>query len=133
MAYRNTKKEGRLIYIDLCRVVMSQGDYIKFKKTGVQLRAFTAIDPSGNRLPSYSQYDAFVGYNIETTTPNSSVNFGKQTVPANVIQVFGMKIGNASSGCPTFPCIKSPPEVIVDTSGGGGGGDGNIFGGGGDY
>ena len=101
---------------------MSQSDYIKFKKTGVLLGGLTAIDPSMNNVASYSQYDAFVGYNIETTTPNTSVNYGKQTVPANVIQVFGMKIGNASSGCPSFICagrntIPPPP----DTSGGGSG------------
>lgn len=106
---------------------MSQGDYIKFKKTGVQLQSLYGLDPSANHMASYSNYDAFTGYNIETTTPNLSVNYGKQTVPSNVIQVFGMKIGNASVGCPSFACVgrnSIPAPPPPDNGGGGGEGGG---------
>ena len=80
---------------------MSQSDYIKFKKTGVILRN---TDPSMNSYASYSKYDAFTDYTISTTVKNSSINYGKQTIPANVTQIFDMKL-STGSGCPTFVCV----------------------------
>jgi len=109
------------IYFSPLSNIMSQGDYIKFKKTGVQLQQSrltpTTDDPSANRVfshvSSYGQYDAFMGYSIETTTPNLSINYGKQTVPANVIQVFGMKLGNTAS-CPLYVCDRIPPPPPIE-------------------
>lgn len=84
---------------------MSQSDYINFKKTGIQLKNFSKLSLNNSKINSYSEYDSFTGYNIETTTPNNHVNYGKQTIPDNVIQVFGMKINNASIYCPKFQCV----------------------------
>lgn len=103
---------------------MSQSDYIKFKKTGIQLQ-----NRLNNPLPhilTASQYTTFIDYNTETKVLNTAINYGKQTIPNNVIQVFDMKIGNAVS-CPSYGC---PIPVVVDDvpSGGDGGtgGDGGV-------
>ena len=91
------------IYIEFRRGFreMSQSDYIQYKKTGVQLRDTASV---GVVFP-YSLYHEFTGYNIENTTVNTAVNYGKPTVPANVTQVFGMKLAHAGASCPTFACF----------------------------
>ena len=86
---------------------MSQSDYIKFKKTGIALKDLSNL-PSV--LPS-SVFSAFTEYNIETTTPNESVNYG-QVVPVysntiNTISIFDTNINNFGSGCPSYSCIKT--------------------------
>jgi len=93
---------------------MSQSDYIKFKKTGIQLQN-RLNRPSSDTLTA-SQYTTFIDYNTETMVLNTSINYGKQTIPNNVIQVFDMKIGNAIS-CPSYGC----PIPVVDIPSGGDG------------
>jgi hypothetical protein len=79
---------------------MSQSDYIQYKKIGVQLKN-RRTDPS--ILPS-SQYLSYMDYNIELTTPSTSINFGRPYVASNITQLFDMKLSNAVN-CPTYSCI----------------------------
>ena len=81
---------------------MSQSDYIKFKKTRVALKDLSKL-PS---VLSSSVYSSFTEYNVETTTPNSSVNYGQPVPPSNTILIFDTNINN-HAGCPSYSCTNT--------------------------
>ena len=81
---------------------MSQSDYVKYKRTGVQLRNI-AKEPG---VLSPALYTAFVNYNLETTVKNTSVNYAQPVLPATTQSVFNMKINNVST-CPGFTLCEN--------------------------
>ena len=75
---------------------MSQSDYLKFKRTGVQLRDLkkdnaTVLEPA--------RYTAFKDYNLETKIANAKPTFNL-LAPSSKQVVFGMETN--AINCPTF-------------------------------
>jgi hypothetical protein len=85
---------------------MSQSDYIKYKKTVIQLK----LDMSNNKMPVFEsqKYTDFKKYALESTIKNTKPIYNKLTPSGDTI-IFDMEVSN--SGCPTtvlFPfCINT--------------------------
>ena len=74
---------------------MSQSDYIRYKKTGIQLK-INKLDPILNN----QDYLAYTDYNLENTITNTKINYNHLTLP-NTQNVFNMERKNIAD-CPTF-------------------------------
>jgi hypothetical protein len=74
---------------------MSQSDYIKYKKTGVQLKTLSK-QPS---VLTPKTYTAYMNYNLENTIPNTKITYNR-LIPANRQIVFGAE--RSVTSCPTF-------------------------------
>jgi hypothetical protein len=75
---------------------MSQSDYLKYKKTGTQLRNLS--EDNGTVLEP-GRYTAFKNYNLETTVFNTKPTFNLLT-PTSKQTIFGMETN--STNCPAF-------------------------------
>ena len=74
---------------------MSQSDYIKYKKTGVQLKDLARQSP----ILSPRIYTAFKDYNLENNIINTTINYNK-LIPTNTQIVFDIE--RKPTNCPTF-------------------------------
>lgn len=74
---------------------MSQSDYIRYKKTGTQLK-INKLDPVLNN----QDYLAYTDYNLENTITNTKINYNHLTLP-NTQNVFNMERPNIAN-CPNF-------------------------------
>ena len=74
---------------------MSQSDYIKYKKTGVQLKDLKREDP----VLTNTLYRAFIAYNLENTITNTKTVY-RQLIPPGRQRVFG--IDKVVTNCPQF-------------------------------
>ena len=79
---------------------MSQSDYIRYKKTGIQLK-INKLDPILNN----QDYIAYTDYNLENTVTNSKINYNHLAVP-NTQNVFNMERPHVTN-CPTFKLCKN--------------------------
>jgi hypothetical protein len=85
---------------------MSQSDYIKYKKTVLQIK----MDMSNNEMPIFDsqKYTGFKQYALESTIKNTKTIYNKLTPSGDTI-IFDIEVSN--SGCPnniTFPiCINT--------------------------
>jgi hypothetical protein len=75
---------------------MSQSDYLKMKRTGVQLRN---LQKDNGTVLEPGRYTDFKDYNIETTVANTKSTFNLLRQTSKQI-VFGME--RDVSNCPTF-------------------------------
>jgi hypothetical protein len=74
---------------------MSQSDYIKYKKTSVQLKDLSNHPP----ILVPSDYTSFLNYNLENTITNTKINY-HQLIPSNTQIIFNME--KIPTNCPSF-------------------------------
>lgn len=74
---------------------MSQSDYIRYKKTGVQLKDLKREDP----VLTNTLYRAFIAYNLENTITNTKVVYNQLIPPGRQI-IFN--IDKVATKCPQF-------------------------------
>lgn len=73
---------------------MSQSDYIKYKKTAIDLKI--------NKLPNlleYANYNSYKGYSLENSVQNTKSRYN-QLVPSGRTLVWNIE--KTVSNCPTF-------------------------------
>ena len=80
---------------------MSQSDYIKYKKTSVQLKIneFPPIHDSNT-------YDELKNYALENTIQNSKITYN-QLIPSNKIIVFSMEKSTVNTCLSNFPLCQN--------------------------
>lgn len=74
---------------------MSQSDYIRYKKTGVQLNNLSKF----RSVITPELYIAFKGYTLENTIPNTKIVY-RQLIPPGRQRVFG--IDKVVTNCPKY-------------------------------
>jgi len=87
------KKYRVIVYVLPPR--MSQSDYIRYKKTGIQLKDLARQGPQ----LSNEKYRAFVSYTIANTVPNTKIVY-RQLIPPGRQRVYG--VDKVVTSCPQF-------------------------------
>ena len=79
---------------------MSQSDYIRYKKTAIQLK-INKLEP----VLTNEDYIAYTDFHLENTIPNTKINYNHLT-PTNTQIIFDMERQNINN-CPNFLLCKN--------------------------